>query len=254
MNTSHLLLDIEGTTCPVSFVGDVLFPYASRSLETYLVRSEADATIESLLDDAEQEWQGDGSAESTSLRLATKVNGMNRIQAITQYLQHLIAIDRKSTVLKDIQGKIWNEGYGSGELKSQLFEEAPSCLRRWHANNLTLAVYSSGSIEAQKLLYRHTTAGGLDHLFADWFDTKTGPKKHRESYIEIAKAMNTACHQILFISDNGEECDAAEAAGMKTLFSLREGNPDQNPRHHEVISTLNSVDQFLERGTAQQAQ
>ena len=253
MNTSHLLLDIEGTTCPVSFVSDILFPYASTSLETYLARSQTDPTIESLLDDAEQEWQDDGSAESKSLLLATEADGINRIQAITQYLQHLITIDRKSTALKDIQGKLWNEGFSSGELKSQLFDEAPSCLRRWHANDLTLAVYSSGSIEAQKLLYRHTTAGSLEHLFTDWFDTKTGPKKHHKSYIEIAKAMNTACHQILFISDNGEECDAAEAAGMQTLFSLREGNPDQNPRHHEVISTLNSVDQFLERGTAQQA-
>ena len=253
MNTSHLLLDIEGTTCPVSFVSDILFPYASTSLETYLARSKTNPTIESLLDDAEQEWQNDDTAESKNLRLATKANGNNRIQAITQYLQHLIAIDRKSTILKDIQGKIWNEGYSSGELKSQLFEEAPSCLRRWHAHNLTLAVYSSGSVEAQKLLYRHTTTGNLDHLFSGWFDTKTGPKKNHESYIKIAKVMNTACHQILFISDNGEECDAAEAAGMKTLFSLREGNPDQNPRQHEAISTLNSVDQFLERGTAQPA-
>ncbi|MBL6802558.1 MAG: acireductone synthase, partial [Synechococcus sp. BS307-5m-G38] len=144
MNTSHLLLDIEGTTCPVSFVSDILFPYASKSLETYLGRSQTNPMIERLLEDAEQEWEEDGTFESKSLRLATKTNAVNRIQAITQYLRHLTAIDRKSTVLKDIQGKIWNEGYSSGNLKSQLFEEAPSCLRRWHANNLTLAVYSSG--------------------------------------------------------------------------------------------------------------
>ena len=250
MNTSHLLLDIEGTTCPVSFVSDILFPYASTSLETYLERSKTNPSIENLLDDAEQELQDDDNAESKNLRLDTKTNGTNRIQAITQYLQHLIAIDHKSTALKDIQGKIWNEGYSSGESKSQLCEEAPSCLRRWHAHKLTLAVYSSGSVEAQKLLYRHTTTGNLEHLFSGWFDTKIGPKKHQESYIRIAKALNTACHQILFISDNGEECDAAEAAGMKTLFSLREGNPDQNPRHHEAISTLNSVDQYLQRSSA----
>ena len=254
MNTSHLLLDIEGTTCPVSFVSDILFPYASKSLETYLERSQTNPIIQSLLDDADQEWEEDGTVESKSLRLATKTNAVNRIQAITQYLQHLIAIDRKSTVLKDIQGKIWNEGYSSGNLKSQLFEEAPSCLRRWHANNLTLAVYSSGSIEAQKLLYRHTTTGSLENLFTDWFDTKTGPKKNHESYSNIARKMNTACDQILFISDNGEECNAAEAAGMKTLFSLREGNPDQNPRHHRVITTLNFVDQYLETSSVKTPQ
>ena len=249
MNTSHLLLDIEGTTCPVSFVSDILFPYASTSLETYLERSKTNPSIENLLDDAEQEWQDDDTAESKTF--AWRQRPTEQIEfKITQYLQHLIAIDRKSTALKDIQGKILKEGYSSGELKSQLFKEAPSCLRRWHAHRLTLAVYSSGSVEAQKLLYRHPTTGNLEHLFSGWFDTKIGPKKHQESYIKIAKALNTACHQILFISDNGEECDAAEAAGMKTLFSLREGNPDQNPRHHEAISTLNYVDQYLQRSSA----
>ena len=254
MNTSHLLLDIEGTTCPVSFVSDILFPYASKSLETYLVSGQKNQTIQRLLKDAEQEWEEDDTTESISLRLVTKANGMNRIQAITQYLQHLIAIDRKSTALKDIQGKIWKEGYDFGELKSQLFEEAPTCLRRWHAYDLTLAVYSSGSIEAQKLLYRHTTTGNLEHLFSGWFDTKTGPKKDRKSYINIAKEMNMSCDRIMFISDNGEECDAAEAAGMQTLFSLREGNPDQNARHHRVITTLNSVDQYLETSSAEPPQ
>ena len=107
------------------------------------------------------------------------------MDGLIQYLKHLISIDKKSTALKDLQGKIWEHGYNNGELKSQLFPETAECLRKWHEQGLTLSVYSSGSIQAQKLLYRHSPAGDLEKLFSHWFDTHTGPKKSTESYTKL---------------------------------------------------------------------
>ena len=158
-----------------------------------------------------------------------------------EYLRHLISIDKKSTALKDLQGKIWEHGYINGELKSQLFPEAAECLHQWHKQGLTLSVYSSGSIQAQKLLYRHSSNGDLEDLFSHWFDTHTGPKKSTGSYTAIAKRLDSSPNNIWFVSDNGAECDSARSAGMHTLFSLRDGNPDCDPRDHMVIKSLHEV-------------
>ena len=167
------------------------------------------------------------------------------IDGLIQYLKLLISIDKKSTALKDMQGKIWEHGYNIGELKSQLFPETAQCLRKWHEQGLTLSVYSSGSIRAQRLLYRHSTAGDLEELFSHWFDTHTGPKKSTESYTTIAEQLHSSPNKIWFVSDNGAECDSAHSAGMHTLFSLREGNPDRDPRGHTVVQSLREVNAHL---------
>ena len=167
------------------------------------------------------------------------------IEALIQYLKHLISIDKKSTALKDLQGKIWEHGYNNGDLKSQLFPETAECLREWRKQGLTLSVYSSGSIQAQKLLYRHSPAGDLEKLFSHWFDTHTGPKKSTESYIRIAEQLGSSPNKIWFVSDNGAECDSARSAGMHTLFSLRDGNPDRDPRDHTVVQSLREVSAHL---------
>ena len=245
MTITHLLLDIEGTTCPVSFVSEVLFPYARQSLSSFLIEHRNDINLAHLLESAEQEWDADSSSDSINLRKRTKDAGLTPTNAIRMYFEHLIDIDRKSTALKDLQGRIWKNGYERGEITSQLFNETTESLRRWHSKKLSLSVYSSGSIQAQKLLYSHTEGGDLEHLFDHWFDTHTGSKKEVESYLRIAKEINSKSSNILFISDNGDECDAAKASGMQTLFSLRDGNPDQNPRGHRVIKSLNDVDAHL---------
>ena len=123
--------------------------------------------------------------------------------------------------------------------------EANECIHRWKQKGLTLAVYSSGSVEAQKLLYQHTQNGNLAGLFSHWFDTHTGAKKCQNSYKIIAKEMGTEAQNIIFISDNTEECDAAKKAGMQTLFSLRPNNPEQDPKQHHAINNLNEVDTVI---------
>jgi enolase-phosphatase E1 len=211
---SNILLDIEGTTCPVSYVSKVLFPYASHHLGEFLECHAHDDPVECLLAEVETAWQQDKNQEACALRATSN-------RSIVAYLQLLIRQDRKLPALKELQGMIWKEGYAKGDLIVELYEDVPDTLRRWHGAGLSLAVYSSGSIGAQQLLYGHTNVGDLSRLFSGWFDTRVGPKKEAESYRKITSFLNVQPHNILFISDSEQEIIAAKAAGIHTLLCNR---------------------------------
>ena len=244
--TTHLLLDIEGTTCPITFVSGVLFPYAKAELAQFLAGQHHEASVQALISDAWQEWHLDLDPRSQRLLQSTpheKEDTEHR--AIIQYLQHLIEIDKKSTVLKDFQGKIWKQGYENGQIQTALFPETTAALKSWGKAGLKLAVYSSGSVAAQQLLYNYTSEGDLRQLFCGWFDTHKGNKKETTSYRAIAQELQAKPEQVTFISDSKAECDAATEAGLSTLFSLRPGNPDQEPGNHPVITDLSDVSSKL---------
>ena len=169
------------------------------------------------------------SEDSTRLRHQSEKGQQTKHLKIEAYLQLLIETDKKSTTLKDIQGKIWKEGYTTGRISSELFEDAHENLKRWHKQGYILSVYSSGSVEAQHLLYKYTNKGDIENLFSYWFDTHIGNKKEPSSYTAIASAMGCKPQNILFISDNSDECDAAKKCRTRHLYSMREGNPQQNP-------------------------
>ena len=241
MSISHILLDIEGTTCPVSFVSEVLFPYASASMERYLEEHREDAEIEGLKREVEAAWKEDTHPEAKALLERQESASPLSSEAISTYLKQLIERDIKLTPLKDLQGQIWRSGYAAGDLVAPLFNDVPEALKRWHRDGFTLAVYSSGSVPAQQLLYGHCQAGDLTELFSYWFDTKTGAKQAKESYIAIARAMQTDPSNVLFISDSTQELEAADASGMKTLFSDREGNPARQAGRFARISDYSSL-------------
>ena len=242
---SHILLDIEGTTCPVSFVTETLFPYAQSALQDFLERNKDDPFISQLINNAEDEWMRDQDKEIAKLRHQSEKMQQPKYLRVEAYLQLLIALDKKSTALKDIQGKVWKEGYTTGKITSRLFEDAYEGLKKWHKQGFTLGVYSSGSVEAQHLLYKYTSKGDIENLFSHWFDPHIGNKKEQISYTAIASAMGCEPQDILFISDNSDECDAAKSAGLSTLYSLRKGNPQQDAKDHPIISNLGDVDQWL---------
>jgi enolase-phosphatase E1 len=144
-------------------------------------------------------------------------------------------VDAKETALKDIQGRIWAKGYADGVLKGHVYPDAVAGLRRWHAADLTLYVFSSGSMAAQKLIFGHSEAGDLTPLFSGYFDTTTGPKREAKSYAKIADMIGMAAGDILFLSDTPQEIEAAREAGMQALLIDREGGAGDVSSFDEVI-------------------
>jgi enolase-phosphatase E1 len=145
---------------------------------------------------------------------------------VAQYVEWAMDRDRKSTALKELQGLIWADGYSRGELKGEVFPDVAPALARWRARGLDVAIFSSGSVLAQQLLFGHSNAGDLTSLIRWHFDTTTGPKTSAESYRRIADTIGVSVGEALFISDAIPELDAASAAGMQTRLAGRPGNRD----------------------------
>ena len=234
------LLDIEGTTSPVSFVYDVLFPYARQRMKDYILAHTGEPAFDADLRLLAQENAIDRASGAPIIYLSQTLsqNPAEAIQSSIAYLLWLMDKDRKSTALKSVQGKIWAEGYEQGHLHSEVFPDVPAALTRWHAAR-HVAIYSSGSVEAQKYLFRFSIAGDLTPFIGRYFDTHTGPKIECASYHKIAAAMNTEPCDVLFISDSVRELDAAREAGMTTRLSLRPGNATVTGHHGHV-----AVDSF----------
>jgi enolase-phosphatase E1 len=237
MATTHLLLDIEGTTCPVSFVAEVLFPYARQALAPFLQQHGAEPAVAALVQEVETAWRQDPHPEAQALWASQGQRPpQTSAERVVPYLQWLIDHDIKLTPLKDLQGRVWAEGYGTGTITAPLFADVAEALRRWHGAGLALAVYSSGSVPAQQLLYRHSDSGDLTGLFSHWFDTRVGAKQQVDSYRQIAEAMGVEASRVLFISDALGELEAAHGAGMAVLLSDRPGNPNRDSGPFERIS------------------
>jgi enolase-phosphatase E1 len=229
-----ILLDIEGTTTPIAFVHDVLFTYARQHVKDYLVQHANAVTNDVALLREEHARDTSSGAQPPSLT--------NDPASIAGYVHWLIDRDRKSTGLKSLQGKIWREGYTSGALKAQVFDDVRPAFERWHKAGLRISIFSSGSALAQQLLFAHTEDGDLTAFISDYFDTNVGAKADAESYRRIAHKMNLPPQEILFISDVVTELDGANAAGMKTRLSIRPGNqPQPNADRFEIIETLEQV-------------
>lgn len=194
------MTDIEGTTSSVSFVLEVLFPYARNHIQTFVSAHAGEPAVAHELNAVRQEI-GDAGAS---------------LPVVIDTLIRWIDEDRKITPLKSLQGMIWAEGYSKGELQGHVYDDVPACLSAWKAQNLTLAVYSSGSIAAQKLIFGHTSFGDLTPVFSAYFDTTTGGKREQASYTKIAAALGLPPAEVLFLSDIQQELDAAKAAGMQT--------------------------------------
>lgn len=235
------LLDVEGTVAPLSLTTELLFPYARRHFEEFLKRSlqkrpadvgEGSVTADLLL----LEEENGADIEAGCPRYTS-----NSLEQALAYLLWLMDRDRKSTALKSLQGKIWKAGFESGELKGEIFAEVPDAFARWSARG-KVAIYSSGSTQAQQLLFRHTIYGDLTRHIAGYFDTRTGPKFEPASYTAIAKEMQVAPAESIFFSDVVKELDAAREAGMETRLVARQGNlPVEDAREHDCIESFQRI-------------
>lgn len=217
-----ILTDIEGTTSSISFVKDVLFPYAREHMEEFVIAHRDDATVRQALDEMDRE--------------AGEL--LNLDQAVARLIGW-IDEDRKITPLKTLQGLIWEAGYREGHFHGHVYPDAVAQLRAWHAAGIQLYVYSSGSVQAQQLLFAHTGFGDLTPLFSGYFDTRMGAKSLADSYRRIQAEIGRPAEQVLFLSDVIAELDAAREAGMPTVQLLRE--PDGPASTHVAAADFAAI-------------
>ena len=221
-----IVTDIEGTTSSISFVKDVLFPYARKALPAFVRMHGQEPEVRKWLD-----------------VVAADVGGACQDEMLAEVLQGWIDEDRKHTALKALQGMVWEAGYRNADFTAPLYPDASASLRSWRAAGHPMAVYSSGSVPAQKLLFAHTDVGDLTSVFSGWFDTSVGHKREAQSYRRIAESLGRAPGDIVFLSDVVEELDAAREAGLRTiLVDRREDYPV--PRAGEARNGHVRVDSF----------
>lgn len=211
-----VLTDIEGTTSAIAFVKETLFPFAEAALDGFV------------------ESRGDDPAVAAVM---AEVPGPDRVATLRDWM----AKDVKATPLKTLQGMIWEAGFRDGRLRGHLWPDVAPCLRAWHAGGVGLAVYSSGSVAAQKLLFGHSEAGHLLPLFSGFFDTRVGHKRDAASYAAIAAALGVPAGDMLFLSDVAEELDAARESGLATCQLVRAADGTQPAGRHAEAADFPAV-------------
>ncbi len=222
-----VLLDIEGTTTSISFVHDVLFPYAKSKLPNFVSSNLTDknvllclqATIDTVYEEQERVIDTD---EAVKTLLAW------------------IKIDRKHSALKTLQGLIWRDGYESGQYTAHVYDDVLANIRRWFDMGIKIAIYSSGSVEAQKLLFKYTSSGDLTSYISNYFDLAVGRKDEAASYLNVIKVLDVDASQILFLSDSETELDAANSVKIVTKQVLRSGTApcDNHPKVENFENVL----------------
>lgn len=214
-----VLTDIEGTTSSLSFVKDTLFPYARERMADFVGAHGDDPDVRRELD-------------AVAAEVGRALDDREAVEQLVRWIDE----DRKITPLKSLQGMIWEEGFRRGDFQGHVYDDAVAGLRRWHEAGLRLYIFSSGSVQAQKLLFGHTAFGDLTPLFSGYFDTRIGPKKEAESYRRIAESIGLPPESVEFLSDVREELDAAGAAGMSTAWLVRDGPLDPEAPHRQVAN------------------
>lgn len=229
-----ILLDVEGTTTPVDFVHRTLFAYVREHVESFLREHAGDAQVQADVESLRAEHSTDvGRGENPPAW------DDGSTEAVVGYVHWLMDRDRKSTGLKSLQGRIWERGYAVGELRGEVYVDVPAAFARWRAAGRRIAIFSSGSVLAQQLLFRHSTAGDLTPYLNAFFDTSTGPKREPESYRRIAASLGVPADRLLFVSDVAEELNAAQLVGVATALCVRTG--EAHASIHAVVPSLDAI-------------
>ncbi|MCW7502842.1 acireductone synthase [Leptospira paudalimensis] len=243
MQIKHNLLDIEGTTAPIAFVHEILFPYAKKHIHSFLKTYQfSEEKWKEILAEYEKDLSANDPlfVQKLSMDPSRSQNFPNENtkqlskDLVPSYFEYLIEKDRKFGPLKEVQGKIWKEGYESGEIKSTVYEDVPKFLKQSIQEGKQNHVYSSGSVEAQVLIYQYSVLGDMRECFTSYFDTAVGGKREKESYLRIAKTLSALPSEIRFFTDIVEEADAASEAGMQVVILNRPGNLPQKPHSFPI--------------------
>ncbi|MBI2809679.1 MAG: acireductone synthase [Candidatus Melainabacteria bacterium] len=257
-----ILIDIEGTTSAISFVYDVLFPFARTELREYLRLNWRAANVQKALAylavdlgySNTADWfnsaevrQIDPDCVGDADRETDKISEIAHQNLVVAEVERLMNDDVKSTGLKELQGLIWAVGYGQGKLSSHVFDDVAPAFKEWKEAGVALCIFSSGSINAQKVFFKHTKDGDLSDYLSGYYDTTTGPKREAESYRLIAADAGFNPSQCLFLSDVEPELQAARDAGMKVALVARPGNATMESESFAVIQSFDQISVVPER-------
>ena len=238
-----ILLDIEGTTTPVDFVYQTLFQYAVRRLPTFLQEHIQEPETRSLIQHLSLQHQTD---DRHGLKPPDWIDVSDQMQLCSSvaYARWLMNKNSKHAVLKTLQGKIWQEGYDTGELHGEVYSDVPQAFERWRRQKRKICIYSSGSVLAQQLLFRTVEFGDLTPYITAFFDSNIGAKTEIESYRKIAESLRRITHDFLFVSDAREEVEAAYDAEMQVILCDRLHGHSQisrSPKAKKVISSFDEI-------------
>jgi enolase-phosphatase E1 len=239
-STQAILLDIEGTTTPIDFVFRTLFPYARRKLQPFLLEHGNEPGVREDMCALRLQHRADAAGLLNPSQWREDSPNAELASAAA-YGAWLIDRDSKCSALKSLQGKIWQEGYRTGELRGEVYPDVPAALARWTRQGKIVCIFSSGSVLAQKLLFGNTAAGDLTAFLRANFDTTTGPKNAPGSYLQIAKTLTLQAPNILFISDVAKELDAARGAGMLTALCVRTESAGGVESTHRVVHSFEEI-------------
>jgi enolase-phosphatase E1 len=211
MTAKAIVCDVEGTTSAISFVHQILFPIAYREMDSFVRMNWKSGFIKDEIEQVQKEVAGtEGPASAVS------------VDKVIDTLRNWIRTDKKHPALKSVQGRIWRYSFESGHVKGHVYPDVAPNFRKWKNKGIVIAIFSSGSIEAQQLLFQYSEVGDLTPFISHYFDTTTGPKKDPTSYLLICARLGLEPQDILFLSDSVEELDAAAAVGMQTIQLVRE--------------------------------
>ena len=208
MGIRAIVVDTAGTTTDLNFIEDVLFPYSAKVLPAFLAENQHNVLVENCICDVQD------------IALEPDAD----LARVTEILLQWIEEDCKATPLKTIQGLIWKQGYANGEFKGHIFPDFIEALDGYKQQGLRVYSFSSGSVDAQKLLFGNSDAGDLTDKFNGHFDTRTGNKRFKQAYCNILNTISLSPKQILFVSDVLEELKAASEAGLNVVQMVRQDN------------------------------
>lgn len=237
-----MILDIEGTTTPITFVHDVLFPYARAHVRAYLDdTARSDAEVRQIVEDLRGELPASGFQLPAQLPKAEAASREPRAADIVPFIYWLMDRDRKCRPLKALQGRIWEQGYATGALQGEVYPDVREAFVRWTRAGIRIGIFSSGSVLAQQLLFAHSTAGNLSPFLSSYFDTRVGAKADADSYSRIAAALAVPPSSVLFVSDVAGELDAARVAGLQTRLCVRPPALPPAESSHAIVSSFDAI-------------
>lgn len=239
-----ILLDIEGTTTSISFVKDTLFPYVRENLKKYIDEKWGQDEFKADLEKLKEQAKKDEEEKVTGFLPIAGESPEEVKESLVKNVLWQMDEDRKTGALKQLQGHMWRQAYESGAVKGHVFEDVPKALESWTNGGRKVYIYSSGSVEAQKLLFTHSESKDLTKYLSGYFDTEVGAKQEAASYKNILNKLSVAASSVLFLTDVVKEAEAAKEAGITATIVIREGNAPLSEEEKTAFSTIKTFDEL----------